>query len=71
MSWIGRVGGVEGRWVFVALGCRLSWWVIVGAGGDDGVDERIVDHVVGLVGYVGVVVDWRWWIICSGSGRVR
>jgi hypothetical protein len=41
------VGGVGGRWVSVALSCRLSWWLIVGADGDDGGDECVVDHLVG------------------------
>ena len=65
------MGSVGGRWISVVLKCRLSWWLRAGAGGDDGVDKRVVDHVIGLVGYVGLVVDWRRGITWSGSGRVR
>ena len=73
LSWVGRVSRVGGPWVFVALSCRLSWRVIAGAGagGDNGVDERIVDHVAGLVGYVGmIVVDGGREITWAGSGEL-
>ena len=52
-------------------GREECWWVVAGAGGDDGVDERIVDHVVGLVGYVGIVVNGGRGVTWAGSGGVR
>ena len=71
MSWVVSVSRVGGRWVVVAWGRRLGWWVVAGAGGYDGVDERIVDHVVGLVCDIKIVIDWGRWVTWAGSDGVR
>ena len=60
------------RWSVVSLGCGLwgSRWVGFRCV-DDGGHERVVDHLVCLVGDVRIVVDGRWWVTWARGSGVR